>query len=669
MIEEIKRCLIILHSYRLNIKNFGTEENSVDISAEDGVIATPKWFKDEQGIGQTVEGDSLRNVLKIKAINDGNLRIDFRGIDKKYNNERIPIWIDYKSIRIDGKEILSTPVATWHDKPYHYEMPVKDGQQITVEVEQKYHNYTEDELKDLILKLNLSSEYIRNNIDSVMSELEKQFPIISEETKRRIELENKSKDLVSKLTTYRLNIKNFGTEENSVDISAEDGVIATPKWFKDEQGIGQTVEGDSLRNVLKIKAINDGNLRIDFRGIDKKYNNERIPIWIDYKSIKIDGKEILSTPVATWHDKPYRYEMPVKDGQEITLEIEQKYHKYTEDELKDSLFKTHKDDNYLQVNYSDIYAKICRVLNVEKSHSWGFVKNHVLSMPTTEIKFEELDSKSGGPLKININNVHFECVLLNSSIKKLTVFLSAVGRKETIYPIFHRISWCDNYNGVSLYFDDPTRYNYNFVPAYYFGNPEHHYLRDIYAIIKKIAQVHAIKNENITFISSSNGGFGVLWLCDKFIGSRCFAYCPQIDIPLHKKGNLLNGWDLSKVPTDRINLHHIIKNTKSQFFIYSNIKAESDKLQMDQWFKYYNKNLKLGMTKLSPNMNVLIVDIDAIKPHEAQPDKDFSNYLVNDYYYHPNDYKLQEYLDKMKIYHAEEIKKRDKEEQKKDKMI
>ena len=90
---------------------------------------------------------------------------------------------------------------------------------------------------------------------------------------------------------------------------------------------------------------------------------------------------------------------------------------------------------------------------------------------------------------------------------------------------------------------------------------------------------------------------------------------------------------------------------------------------MDQWFKYYNKNLKLGMTKLSPNMNVLIVDIDAIKPHEAQPDKDFSNYLVNDYYYHPNDYKLQEYLDKMKIYHAEEIKKRDKEEQKKDKMI
>ena len=86
-------------------------------------------------------------------MNDGVLSLSFKGPDKQYNSVRIPIWIDYKSIKIDGKEILSEPVSTWHDRPYKYEMSVKNGQEIIVEVEQKYHEYQRDELKDIILKL------------------------------------------------------------------------------------------------------------------------------------------------------------------------------------------------------------------------------------------------------------------------------------------------------------------------------------------------------------------------------------------------------------------------------------------------------------------------------------------------------------------------------------
>ena len=58
-----------------------------------------------------------------------------------------------------------------------------------------------------------------------------------------------------------------------------------------------------------------------------------MPVWIDYKSIKIDGKEILSSPIKTWHDEPYRYEMAVKDGQTIGVEIKQTSHEYTKAEL------------------------------------------------------------------------------------------------------------------------------------------------------------------------------------------------------------------------------------------------------------------------------------------------------------------------------------------------
>ena len=37
-------------------------------------------------------------------------------------------------------------------------MPVKDGQEITLEIEQQYHLYTENELKDVISKLNIVDE-------------------------------------------------------------------------------------------------------------------------------------------------------------------------------------------------------------------------------------------------------------------------------------------------------------------------------------------------------------------------------------------------------------------------------------------------------------------------------------------------------------------------------
>ena len=94
----------------------------------------------------------------------GNLFLVFRADDKRYNGTRFRLWVDYKSIKINGKEQLSAPVQTWHDKPYRFEMPVKDGQVINIEVAQQYHQYTKDELKDVILKLNPNSDYIRQNI-------------------------------------------------------------------------------------------------------------------------------------------------------------------------------------------------------------------------------------------------------------------------------------------------------------------------------------------------------------------------------------------------------------------------------------------------------------------------------------------------------------------------
>ena len=162
-----------LHQMRIDVKNVGTAENAIAIEAESSTITVPGWFCDAQGRGQVLTCSVDRGKIKIHIISDGKLTISFLGPDMRFEGRRLPIWIDYKSIKIDGKEILSSPIAVWHDKPWRYAMPVKDKQEVCIEYERQPHSYSRKELKDTILKLNPSSEVIRGNIDVLTDEIEK----------------------------------------------------------------------------------------------------------------------------------------------------------------------------------------------------------------------------------------------------------------------------------------------------------------------------------------------------------------------------------------------------------------------------------------------------------------------------------------------------------------
>lgn len=159
-----------LKSIRIDIKNFGKAENSTDIATA-AKVSHPAWFANEQGQGCIAESCGNTEKLAITCRGAGKLRLEFRGSDKRFDGTRFPLWIDYKSIKINGKEQLTAPVATWHDKPYRFEMPVKDGQVVTVEVLQQYHQYAKDELQDVILKLNPNSDYIRQNINRLTDKI------------------------------------------------------------------------------------------------------------------------------------------------------------------------------------------------------------------------------------------------------------------------------------------------------------------------------------------------------------------------------------------------------------------------------------------------------------------------------------------------------------------
>ncbi len=157
-----KSILKQLPSARIDVKNIGMSANNIEVKTMANVSA-PTWFKDKTGAGKVVEFSALTNSMTIKAINAGKLIISFKGKDCCYRGQRLPLWVDYESIKIDGREILSKPISVWHDKPYSFEMPVVDGQSVRIDIYQRYHKYSRKELKKLILKLNPNSTFVKNH--------------------------------------------------------------------------------------------------------------------------------------------------------------------------------------------------------------------------------------------------------------------------------------------------------------------------------------------------------------------------------------------------------------------------------------------------------------------------------------------------------------------------
>lgn len=156
-----------LAGIRLDIKNAGQAQNAVEIDTTEK-LSQPAWFSNAQGQGQVLESCRPHLRFNIKAVHPGKLSLVFRGKDRRFGKERVAAWVDYTSIKINGQEILSRPVAVWHDKPFRYDMPVKDGQTVLIEIEQQPHQYSRNELKGLVLKLFAKNDYVKAHVEAIL---------------------------------------------------------------------------------------------------------------------------------------------------------------------------------------------------------------------------------------------------------------------------------------------------------------------------------------------------------------------------------------------------------------------------------------------------------------------------------------------------------------------
>ena len=166
------------------------------------------------------------------------------------------------------------------------------------------------------------------------------YSVIGKLGVRRRRLNQLTDNIIQQLNRYRLDIKNMGTAANAVAVTAPGAAITTPTWFTNAQGVGQIVISAALKDTLKIRVVNSGVLILYFRGEDKRYNGVRLPVQIDYQSIRINGQELVArSPIIVWYDKPYVYQMSVQDGQEITIQLKRRYHRYNKEEIRELIFK------------------------------------------------------------------------------------------------------------------------------------------------------------------------------------------------------------------------------------------------------------------------------------------------------------------------------------------
>ena len=263
----------------------------VSVSDDRAEIRKPEWFN-KDGIGYQIQSYAGKIDLVAKSTNDGQIRLQLRGLDikdAKDKSKRIPYWIDYTKLTVNGKIIFYKVTPVWHDKPYRYKLNVKAGEELKIQAEWLPHS---------------------GDVPKVAP------PKVSP-------IDNKFLPFITSRVDIQLKPKGEG-DFQIVSTSDDKAEILKPAWFN-KDGIGYQIQSYAGNMTIAAKATADGQINLNLRGLnvkDAKDESKRVPYWIDYTKLSVNDKVIFDATTPVWHDKPYRHNFDVKAGDEITLKVE-----------------------------------------------------------------------------------------------------------------------------------------------------------------------------------------------------------------------------------------------------------------------------------------------------------------------------------------------------------
>lgn len=287
------------------------------VSDDSSDISKPGWLN-KNGIGYTIQSYSGNLEFIAKATTDGQISLDLRGKDirdPKDPSKRIPCWIDYTMLKVNGQAIFDTSTPAWHDASYHYNLDVKADEEIAIQIEWFPHRSDTTSTKEIA----------QNN----QSEAE-----IEKLSKRIAELEKYNADcaqLIHNFAPYltaRIDIRQFQKKARGnfqiVSMSDDKANISKPAWIQ-KSGVGYTIESYSGKMEFVVTSTVSGNIQLDLRGKqirDPMNKTKRVPYWIDYTLLIVNGHTVFDTLTPAWHDKAYHHIIKAVAGEEITIQVE-----------------------------------------------------------------------------------------------------------------------------------------------------------------------------------------------------------------------------------------------------------------------------------------------------------------------------------------------------------
>lgn len=142
---------------------------------------------------------------------------------------------------------------------------------------------------------------------------------------------NDDAQIINKFSNYftaRIDLKLItgiaGDVFQILSVSDNRAVVTRPEWLQ-KGGVGYVIRSYAGQLTIVAKTAISGKMQISLLGRDirdKEDKSKRIPYWIDYTRMTINGKIVLGKIHPAWHDEPCRRTVDVNMDEEITIQVE-----------------------------------------------------------------------------------------------------------------------------------------------------------------------------------------------------------------------------------------------------------------------------------------------------------------------------------------------------------
>ena len=299
---------------RVDIKLMSTagEFQILSMSDDRAGVWKPGWFQ-HGGIGYMIHSYVGKLEFAVKATVDGKIVLILRRINGGFtsgdNPKRIPYWIDYTLLTINGETIIDKLTPVWHDKPFFYTINAKADEEFIVQVEWLPHRSDDIDIvatpapKPPVIDKAVAPPPKKLVTDKVVAPAPKP-PVTDKANSQRF--------------AARVDVKLMTTmgDFQILSLSEDKASVDKPAWFQ-TGGIGYQIQSCVEKLEFVVKATVDGQIWLNLSVMDSTLNET-----IDYTKLTVNGEAILNELTPVYYDKPYSYNMCAKADEEIKIQVE-----------------------------------------------------------------------------------------------------------------------------------------------------------------------------------------------------------------------------------------------------------------------------------------------------------------------------------------------------------